>query len=280
MHSGGTTALFPLYRKVGGKWKTLTELGGWKFMHNNHYYPSSKQVQIFNHLDASINYLNKTRGNKKLIIVNDGDAIEGVHHNTPQLATANIGEQKDVHIELMKYIMERLGYRRGDLLAYVSGTNSHVGDEENGIATQLGAMQYEDGFYSTSFLRLNVNGVLSWVFHTGVGTGKHPNIGNPMVNFLRKTYYETLSDNAPCPRVIVSGHVHNPYHAVYNTPNNFDMHYIILPSMQSKTGYAREKMPTEKNKIGLQFVDISADGVLNIHPALLAVTPDSATVTV
>jgi hypothetical protein len=279
MHTGGYTALHPNVRKVDGQYKSLTEIGGWFYRNNNHFYLSSKQVGIWNHFETCLSEALKIRGDNKLVLINAGDSTDGKHHHTNQLVTQNPEEQKDTHVELFQYVKERLAYRRGDELYIVDGTEVHTGDTESSIGEQLGAYQYSSGLYSTPFLEMNINGVLVWVYHQGVSAGDHPNKGNPLMNAMKRIYYSCLANGKPIPSVILSAHTHNPDHKVY-IQEGHEMHYIVLPSWQDKTRFANDKMALAINRVGLQVLNISAEGEIKVFAPMLMESPRGEFITI
>src|SRR5688572_1329394 len=117
LHSGGSTALFPNRF--------------WQFEHTNHT-PTKQQQAMFEHFDKCAEHAKQQRKDKRLIVVHDGDAIEGVHHNSLQVLTYNTDEQMELHEDLMDHFLTRAEFdrKRGDKLYYVRGTESHTGDKE------------------------------------------------------------------------------------------------------------------------------------------------------
>ncbi len=271
-HTGGTTSLHPNVRKVlpSTIYRTLLELGGWFYKHNQHFYLSSVQEKIWRHFDNCLTATFDLRKNKKLVLLMAGDAVDSTdHHNTPQVTTKVFGEQIDTHIEMMEYVKDRLAFQDGDTLLYVTGTETHVKDEENGIAKRLGAYRHESGYYSADFLELTLNGVLTWIFHEGVSAGKHPNRGNAQVATMKRIYYDCLANGKPIPRLIVTAHTHDSHHAIYSPADGIEMHYVILPSWQDKTRYVIQRMALATNKVGMRNIEITPDGKIIIYDAML-----------
>lgn len=268
-HTGSSVALHPNVRKVDGVYKPLLEIGGWKYKHNHHFYLSSAQMKIWEHLQKCLATTRDLRAGKKLIVLLAGDAKDGNHHNTPQLVSPDPFEQVETHVELMEYIRESLGYQAGDETYYITGTEVHVGDGEHAIGKQLNAHQYEDGFYSADFLEMDLNGVYTWIFHQGVSAGTHPNRGNAQRNAMKRIYYDRVATGKRVPQLIISAHTHDSNHETYSPVDGFTMHYIILPSWQDKTRYVVQKMAMVTNSVGMRNIEITGDGKLIIHEAML-----------
>lgn len=261
MHSGSSTALFPHFKKL--------QNGFWQFK-NTRYVPSGRQCDIFTHFEKSADSVAGLRKGKRLLIVHDGDAIDGVHHNTNQLATYNPDEQVEVHTWLMQYFMKRTKYdhSKGDLLYYISGTETHTRDYEDAIAEELNA-EKPSSAKLWDFLPLEVNGRLLWILHHGAGAGKSYLEGDALRNWLKRIYWQCVKDKIRPPDVVITGHVHVPTYSTY-VQDYHTIHGIILPSWQAKTRYAYMVAPVDVNKIGLHTLEIKADGVIVVHkPDLL-----------
>jgi len=277
---GSSTALHPNVIRAGDKWIPIEDAGGWRYMHNHHYFLNDKQIRIWNHFNYCLDAARELRKNKKLVILLLGDLIDGDHHGTHELVTANIGEQKDTFIQLFKYIREKLDYRAGDAVFSVDGTFVHTGDEENSIAKEINAYQYADGTYSTAFLQMEINGSWIWAYHKGESAGQGQMRGNTCVNRLKKIYYQCLQEGDRIPDMIISAHTHDSYHATWTAPNGQTMHYIILPSWQDKTRFVRDNMATNKNKVGIQPIVLKENGEKIIYKALLSESPNGEVVNI
>lgn len=270
-HTGGTTALHPKYKQVNGKW--IEQKKGWHYIHNPHYVLNDRQIKIYNHFEKCLAYAAEKRAGNKLAVLVVGDALDGDHHQTHELATRNVAEQKKTHIQLMNFILQKIAFnKRSDLLAYISGTSVHVGDSEDGIAEELGGYHYGGGYYSDAFVELEINGALIWTFHKGVSAGHYPNRGNSAINFMRRVYYQCRSNNVRPPNLIISAHTHDPLHMPWKMDGH-EMHYVILPSWQEKTRYVRDNMPTSINRIGMQLITITGAGQIVVDEPLLLSAP-------
>lgn len=254
MHTGSTVALCP------NRFMTFSKQG------NNHT-PNSKQMSVYRHFEKCAADVANARNGKRLLIVNAGDAIEGWHHNMSELIPCNEKEQADLHIELMAQFKRRVDYdgRRGDKLYYTNGTETHVGDWEDYIGKQLGAVENGD-LHVFDDLKLEINGKRIWWTHHGPAPGKGHNKGNGLRNWLKVQFYEAVQENEDPPHMIITGHVHNPFWDIYTgryKGEYFPVRGLISPSWQQKTRYANGKVPFVKNKVGLQYFVIAADGQIS-----------------
>jgi predicted phosphodiesterase len=246
MHSGGSTALFP------NKF--------WQFQNGNHT-PTDKQKEMYRHFENCIAYAKDRRKNRRLIVVHDGDAIEGVHHNSIQNITHNTDEQTEIHLDLMDTFLRGVKFNKkgGDRLYYVSGTESHTGEKESVIARDIGA---EEGKVF-DFLDLTLNGRTLWFLHHGKGRGRGANEGNALRNWLRDVYWDCKKSGTAPPDMVISGHTHTPTWNVYvaRDKSSFHMiHGIVCPSWQAKTRFGWKVAPVDVNEIGAVYIEVTASG--------------------
>ena len=251
LHSGGSTALFP---------KRF-----WQFQHTNHT-PTDKQKLMFDHWVFCANEIKRARKGKRLIVIHNGDAIDGNHHNTFQVVTRQKSEQMDIHIDLMDYFLQTVGFdRRSDQLYYVVGTEVHTNDSEHLIGEDLGAVPCGD-LFAWDELKLEVNGKRLWAVHHGPNPGNGANKGNTLRNWLKNNFFNQTSEGAPPPHYVFTGHYHDPCWSMFVARYKGEYHAIhglISPSWQHKTRYAFRAAPMKKNKIGMQYVTITKEGLIS-----------------
>jgi len=215
---------------------------------------------MFAHWMNCAQELRKARARKKLIIVHNGDAIDGNHHGTPQLVTMLPEEQVKLHTELMKAFMSECGFSHAkDKIYYTFGTEVHVDSTEDGIGRQMRA-QPNGNVNVFNELRIKVNGRRLWFVHHGPNAGRGVNQGNALRNWLRDIFEECKQENIAPPDFVVSSHVHKPYYTVHvgRMDQGYHMlHGMITPSWQAKTRYGYKVSPLQKNKIGMQWFEVT-----------------------
>lgn len=265
MHTGSSTALFPAR---GFKAKG---------MDGNHVSPNDKQREIYPVFIRFAGEVAKARKGKRLIIVHNGDAIDGFHHGSLQESLFNTQDQSDAHKLLMGEFIRRVGRNKGDELYYVRGTEVHVGQNENEIAKELGAVKASEDTHVHGILELNINGMIHCFAHHGKARGAGQNEGNSLRNFLRDIRSDREKDGLPRIDVLWSGHTHGH---TYNTHiarqrNDFHvMHGVICPSFQAKTTYALGKVPMAVNSVGGVYARITADGMMDKPRFVVQTTAD------
>ena len=263
-HSGSSVALFP-NRFV-------------QFQHQNHT-PTPRQKEIWRHFEKCTEYARAFRKGKRLLVIHDGDAIDGNRYGI-QSVTLNTGEQAEIHTELMDYFLRktRFSQKTNDRLFYVSGTESHTGDVENGIGKDLGAEATPEGLHVFDHLELEINGRLLWFVHHGPKRGRGALEGNALRNYLRDVYWDAKKTDKRPPDMLISGHVHTPLFNTYVIREKDEYRTIsgvICPSWQMKTRFAFKVAPVDMNQIGMVFIEITASGDIRIPRFLLQETKEN-----
>lgn len=275
MHTGGSTALFPSkgFKGTGRQGNLILQ--------------NDKQKEIHPIFTRMMGEVAKARKGKRMIVVNLGDAIDGFHHGSMQETLFNVKDQCAAHIELMQEFLQRVGFNRkgGDELYYVRGTEVHVGDTENDIGKELGAIHsYIDPAtkkkqYIHEVLELNINGKINYFIHHGKGRGDGPNEGNALRNFLRNVRDNREKDGLNQIDILWSGHTHGhawESHRKRMSNGNFhEMHGIICPSWQSKTVWALGKVPMAINSVGGTYLSIGVDGQIGVPRFVVKTTNDN-----
>lgn len=281
-HTCGTTALFPYYdgRDLGiPPHRSMTGNNGeWRFKHGT-YMPTAKQYMMFRHLTKCAEQIAAEKGNRRLVVVETGDSIEGTHHHSQQIATYNIREQVEVHVWLMQYFLHTIGFdsENGDVLYVGAGTETHTGDEEDGIAARLGAQVLPDGMDTFDFLPMDINGARFWFLHQGATAGRGITKGNALHSWMRNAYFSCLEESRVIPDCVISGHYHQSVYDTF-TRRERTMHGIILPPFQTKTRFGYRVAASEFDSIGIRTVHIGGDGKIQVNAAMLMESRDEVIV--
>lgn len=249
MHSGSSVALFPdkLY----------------KFNLERNHTPTEKQKRMYKHFVRCATEAKLLRKNKRMLIVHNGDSVEGYHHRTTQVLTTVPEEQRDLHIYLMRKFLKYSGFDHslGDKLIYIKGTEVHTLESEEKIAETLNA----ELLIAHDFMDLDINGRRFWFTHQGANSQDGANEGDSLRNWLKRIYWTQVNRRRYVPDMVVMGHFHKPSYNVYVQRRDSGFHILhgmILPSWQMKTRYAFSSVPTTINEIGAAFVEVSAAGDL------------------
>ncbi len=222
--------------------------------------------------------LRKEKRGTRLIIINNGDAIEGDHNGTTQIITKNLDEQKRIHVASMKAGMKMAGFNheKGDKLFYVSGTPTHVAYHEDDIARSFLDKKghpiikpliaptvendFEDGRYVRDQLYLDVNGVLLDIAHHGFTAGVRAwTKGSTLRSNLVSVYFDYVNKGKRVPRYVIRSHKHEfiteRYSDIQGTIDGF-----ITPAFQLKTAYGHMVASLKDSSIGMLIIIVEKDG--------------------
>lgn len=264
MHSGGLTALFPNYQMV------------FEYDNNNRipYMPTGLQLKLYDHWIYCADVLKKKAKGKKMVIVFNGDAIEGAHHNTIQIISARPSHQGEIFTELFETFLARSGFsvKNGDELYFIAGTESHTGWEEFTLKKKFDVLGAKYG----DELKLKINGKNLWWKHEGAQPGKGTNEGNAIRNFARDIYWDCIKEGKEPPHLITNSHYHKASYDSYNNSYRHTVHCQVLPSWQMKTRYGHRASNFQRNDIGMTFNEITKDGNIIIGEPLLMESRESS----
>lgn len=226
----------------------------WQGKNGNNHAPTSLQQSIRKHYEASAESINAMRVGRRVVLVHNGDAIEGHHHNNIDVASRDVNEQIDLHVEIMSDFRRRINWQRGDLLYYTIGTECHTGDAEDVIGKELNAVQADDGLYASQNLILQIEGKNIMFVHHGPGGGYGRNEGRALRGWLENIYDDRLKSGLAPLDAVYSGHTHQYTYNVHVAREGEQyriVHGAILPSWQAKTRYAYRAAPVARNRVGV-----------------------------
>jgi hypothetical protein len=262
-HCGSATGLMP-----DAPWKLAT--GGL-------FHPDAGLQTIWQQWVDGWDLVKQLKGRRgRLIVVNNGDAVDGDHHETIELITPDVSEQERIHIECMDYALRRVGFskKNNDALFYVAGTEVHVragGMSEENIARHFADyIEPEvppslpggsDGRYLRWHLRANIGGKVPIdVAHHGGAASNNPwSEENPLRTRLNQVYYRCLEHDVTIPRILVRAHNHRYIHAELDRPKG-RIDGFVTPSFQLKTHFGQKVANLHLTTIGMLIVHIRADG--------------------
>ena len=272
LHACSTTAVFPYWYGQDlpiEPHKNMRDDGTWRFKHQI-YTPTYKQIKLFNLFTEAARHTAEARKGKRLIFIGNGDMFDGKHHATQQIATGNTREQVSVAAWMIRYYLAIAGfdYESGDRSFILQGTESHDGDDEDGIAEQIKAEKLPSGDDVADFLQSEINNRLIWCLHQGAGVGKGLNKGNALRNWMKNKYIERLEQGKRPPDIVMSGHYHDPWYEALSRDGKIVMHGLILPPWQLKTRFGYRVAAAEIEKVGNSAIDIRENGEITVYPHL------------
>lgn len=175
------------------------------------------------------------RGEKFCVIMN-GDALDGMHHNSNHQITHNLSDQSKIAEEVLAPVVELCN----GAFYLIRGTSAHVGpsgQEEEKLAKRLGAIQDESGNYSRFelWMKLANNCLCHFTHHIGTtGTTAYQTTA-PMKELTEQYTSAAQWDEEP-PDVVVRSHRHQ--HVEIRIPTKRDYAYCFTTAAwQLKTPY-------------------------------------------
>ena len=253
LHCGSTSGLIP---------------PNWNLKHGGTYHLTTPQLIRWRLWTEAWQKVGEQRKRKKLIVVLNGDLIDGDHHGTSELVTKIEEEQIRMAIECIDTALKLAKFGKGDKLFVIEGTESHTNGGEEAIARDLDAVPAlpgnsdNDGRYAHHELRLDINGRLVWIAHHALKVGgREWTKENPLMSDLRNIYFERLEAGKQVPDLVIGAHFHR-YTTGQLERNGHTLRGVILPPMQNRTRFARRVVPNQSTRMGLCWHEITKDGLI------------------
>jgi hypothetical protein len=247
------------------------------------YSPSKGQKFLWNVWQEYWELIAAMRKGKQLVIVFNGDSIQGVDARFTAIISKRAEEHETIHIECMDYALKTSRFNRGkgDRLFYVRGTERHSepgAQAEERIATDLGAEQRE-GRYSNVLLRLPINGVMFDFMHKREKIGGRVWTEDNSLFYAAKDWYFRIDRarkyKAPFDVVVVGSHYHEWVPPITYRGKQGNVTCVITPAFQLMTGYSLEVTKGMRNPtIGALAFTVLEDG--SWDPFELIYEPDPA----
>lgn len=209
------------------------------------------------------------RKRSRLIVVMNGDQVDGNHHHTEQLVTNNIAEQQRMFAAVMQEALDTARFNaKKDILYSMSGTPAH-GDNtsEEAVGRILKSKPHtpptigHDGRYAWPRLRLSVNGQIIDIAHEGAGVGRRMwTQENVLRSTIKSIYFDSIDAGKKPPRFYVRSHRHK-----WIDPQSFSGRQgtitgLITPAMQLKTEFAHKVAGDEiLSTVGVAWLVIEDD---------------------
>lgn len=174
-----------------------------------HYLPSSAQTKLWRCWEEFWTIVEDRAKDAALIVVVNGDAVEGNHHGTAQIASKNLAATQQRIAELTLIPALQLSPRA---IHMVRGTEAHVGasaEYEERLAEAIGCQKdSETGAYSRWHLQCDADGVLLDFAHHG-SVGKLPHTrSNPARTLAMRIAHASLRHATQTPRLAIRSHAH------------------------------------------------------------------------
>lgn len=210
-------------------------------------------------------------GRAPLVVVNNGDTIEGVHHRDVQLVTNNAQTQADAAVELLKPHV-----KRADAFYQIRGTSTHNGPAngaEEYIARSLGGKVLSATEKASRWIMdLRVNGTLVNFDHH-ISCGSIDSKGGALQRRLKIGTLERAAANMggagyAHPSIWISGHCHT--FGMLKTTLGCA---ITTPSWKMLGEHERKVVPAVLPQLGGILIRFEPDGAYAVFDRIYQPTP-------
>lgn len=169
-------------------------------------------------------------------VVVNGDAIDGVHHNSTNQVTQNMADQVDIAHEMLAPIRDKCDGR----LYMIRGTEAHVGKSgafEELLAQRLQAVRDKNGLYSRYELWKKCgDGLVHFLHHIGT-TGSSAHEASAVNAELAAAYVEAARWSERIPDILCRSHRHRSIELRIPTARGSGI-AVVTPGWQGKTPFA------------------------------------------
>lgn len=207
------------------------------------YIPSAFQLKMYAlWREFWDDFVKSTVKREKYVVVFNGDAIDGVHHNSTTQVSHNLDDQEEIAYQLMAPVIDK-----AEAFYFIRGTEAHVGKSavsEERLARRLGAVPNEDGQYARWDLWKSIgpHGDLVHFLHHVGACGSQSYEATAIYKELIEEMVEAARWNNKRPTAIVRSHRHRALEI--STPIGGDGEHetnmamsIVTPCWQGKTPF-------------------------------------------
>lgn len=210
--------------------------GGAKLDDGGRYMPSDVQLKLWSHWQEFWKWVKLVTKNEPYAVVHNGDAIDGVHHNSTTQISHNLEDQSAIAYEVLAPVV---GACKGRYY-HIRGTEAHVGKsgaEEERLAKMLGAKPNNAGQHARYELWTHVGkGLVHCLHHIGT-TSSAAHEASAVNAELTAIYMESARWSEQPPHVVVRSHRHRYLAVEIATEHGFGRS-VVTPGWQGKTPFA------------------------------------------
>lgn len=185
-------------------------------------------------LDATGDYLRRMVGDDPFVLLINGDVIEGNHHGTTQIVSADVADHVEAAIECLEPLAKRAAQVHLTL-----GTECHTHSTEAGIGKKLGASKNPDtGKHAHSRLTFRINGCVCSATHHCSATSRAWLESGEYSRAMHGERAECLRAGWTVPDIIFRAHRHR---AGFFTDNHSAM--VVTGAWQGSTRHTHKAVP-------------------------------------
>jgi hypothetical protein len=176
------------------------------------------------------------------VLVINGDAIDGKHHNSTTQISQNMSDQKKICEAILKPVLRN---KHCKALYWIRGTEAHVGpsaENEEDLANLLGATKNSQGQFSsyTMWLRLGgPKGCLTHCAHHIGTTGSAHFESSAVMGEMAAMFGESGRWLRSCPDITVRSHRHRYIEVRSPSARGYTIG-VVTPGWQGPTPFSRK----------------------------------------
>lgn len=188
------------------------------------------------------------KGHSWALVIN-GDCIEGIHHRSVEVISADVGDHKEAALALLREIEGQAH------TVVVEGTECHTANTEHSIARELGAVPYGPTKPAWPQLDLDVRGCVGIIRHH-IGVAIRPYLEASMLSIqLGTERVEAARMGVRPPQFLVSAHRHS-----YGLYDDGQAVSAVCPPWQALTRHGRKVCPAASTRVGGIMLDFRRAG--------------------
>lgn len=240
---------------------------GVAFNDGGHYQPSKAQLWMWDIWLEGWERVGETaaKANAPVWWINNGDLVDGDHHNTPQIVSRSSIQER----EIVRGILDIPLSLSPERIFFTRGTSAHVGQEgssEESIARALSddwPVEWCPEPESASWynLMMECEGLFIDALHTG-RTGYRTWTSQNATELLAwDIVTERVKGRERIPDIAIRSHIHRCYKS---SPDSCPLRVIQTPAFQLKTGWAHNKVPETLADVGMVWIVVD-DTHYEIH---------------
>lgn len=204
-------------------------------------------------------WIPKATKGEDYVVVHNGDAVDGVHHNSVTQITHNIKDQVNMALEVLKPVVDN---KKCKGYYHIRGTEAHVGksgQSEEGLATALGAIPDEIGNHARWEMYLRMDKYLLHFTHH-IGTSNSASYESTAVyKELIEAYVEAGRWQREAPDCVIRSHRHRDFKIDIKTGKGNSIAYVSA-AWQLKTPFVyRVGMKIATPQIGGALIKYTDD---------------------
>lgn len=201
------------------------------------YLPSRLQLKVWEWWQEFWKeWVPKATKGEDYIIVNNGDVIDGVHHNSTTQISHNMKDQKAL---AKKILFPIINNKKCKGYYHVRGTEAHVGKSavyEEELAHELGAIPNSEGQFARWELWLDMQGELIHFLHHIGTTASSAHESSAVNSEMSAMFNEAARWKEKRPSILVRSHRHRSIEVRIPTKTGY-FTGVVTPAWQLKTPF-------------------------------------------